>query len=76
MPKTVQVIVGCQMGGRSQFAGEAMTAAGYTDVSNMQGGFGGAKNPMGEVTVPGWMQMEYAVETEAPAASTYDELQK
>ena len=76
VPKSAKVIVGCQMGGRSQFAGETMTASGYTDVSNMQGGFGGAKNPMGEIAVPGWLQMEYPVETEAAPEAAYEELKK
>ena len=51
--KSVTLIVGCQAGGRSQRAAEIMDQAGYTDVTNMQGGFGGGQNPAGRA-VPGW----------------------
>src|SRR5437773_1483520 len=42
--KDKKIIVGCQMGGRSQYAAELLDRAGFTDISNMQGGFGGAKD--------------------------------
>lgn len=74
--RTQSVIVGCQMGGRSQFAAETMTGSGYTDVSNMQGGFGGAKNPMGGISVQGWVQLGYPVETGTPSGTGYDELKQ
>lgn len=76
VPKTTRVILGCQMGGRSQFAAETLARSGYLDVSNMQGGFGGARNPMGQVEVPGWTQLGYPVETGAPARTSWDELRK
>lgn len=72
--RSAKVIVGCQMGARSQFAGEAMAGSGYADVSNMQGGFGGARDPMGQIAMPGWLQLGYAVEIEAPAEASYDAL--
>jgi hypothetical protein len=53
-----------------------MAGSGYADVSNMQGGFGGAKNPMGEVTVPGWAELGYPIETEAPSGVSYEELKR
>ena len=76
VPKARKVIVGCQMGGRSQLAAEFMAGAGYADVSNMQGGFGGARNPMEGVAVPGWVQLGYDVETEAASGARYEELQR
>jgi phage shock protein E len=60
--KDKKIILGCQMGGRSQFAGEILDQAGYGDVSNMQGGFGGAKDPMGRLVAPGWLQSDLPVE--------------
>jgi rhodanese-related sulfurtransferase len=57
-----KIICGCQMGGRSQFAADQLDQAGFSDVSNMQGGFGGAKDPMGRVTAPGWLQSDLPVE--------------
>ena len=60
--KDRKIILGCQMGGRSQFAAEMLDQAGYMDVSNMQGGFGGAKDPMGRLVAPGWLQSDLPVE--------------
>ena len=61
-PKDKKVICGCQMGGRSQFAAEMLDRAGFTDVSNMTGGFGGARDPMGRIVAPGWLQSDLPVE--------------
>ena len=63
IPKDATVIVGCQAGGRSQRAAEMMAQAGYTNVANMQGGFGGARDPMGSVVTPGWAQLGFPIET-------------
>ena len=60
--KDQRIICGCQMGGRSQFAADQLVQAGFSDVSNMQGGFGGAKDPMGRVVAPGWLQCDLPVE--------------
>jgi rhodanese-related sulfurtransferase len=60
--KDKKIIVGCQMGGRSQYAADLLVQAGYTDVSNMHGGFGGAKDPMGRLVAPGWLQSDLPVE--------------
>lgn len=61
-PKDKKMILGCQMGGRSQYAADILVNAGFADVSNMQGGFGGAKDPMGRITAPGWLQSNLPVE--------------
>ncbi len=76
VPKDREVILGCMMGGRSQFAAEQMAGAGYPDVANMQGGFGGARDPMGQLVTPGWVQHEYPVETEVTAANGYESLKQ
>jgi len=60
--KDKKIIVACQAGGRSQFAGDLLTREGFEDVSNMQGGFGGARDPMGRVIQPGWSQLGFPVE--------------
>jgi rhodanese-related sulfurtransferase len=60
--KNTTIICGCQMGGRSQHAADLLVQAGYTNVSNMQGGFGGARDPMGNVVAPGWVQSNLPVE--------------
>lgn len=76
VPKGTKVIVGCQAGGRSQYAADLMVQAGYQDVSNLQGGFGGARDPMGRTIVPGWVQLNLPVEMEADAARSYEGLKK
>ena len=61
-PKDATIICGCQAGGRSQHAADLLVQAGYTNVSNMLGGFGGARDPMGRVVAPGWLQANLPVE--------------
>jgi rhodanese-related sulfurtransferase len=61
-PKDKKIICGCQMGGRSQHAAELLVQEGYSDVANMVGGFGGAKDPMGRLVAPGWLQSDLPVE--------------
>ena len=60
--KDRKIILGCQAGGRSQFAAELLVQDGFQDVTNMQGGFGGARDPMGRVIAPGWAQLGFPVE--------------
>jgi rhodanese-related sulfurtransferase len=62
IPVERRVIVGCQSGGRSQAAAEMMVDAGYRDVCNLAGGFGGVVTPSGEVIEDGWSTSGYAVE--------------
>ena len=61
--KDKRIIVGCQAGGRSQLAAELLVQEGFQDVSNMQGGFAGARDPMGRVMAPGWTQLGFPVES-------------
>ena len=61
-PTDKKIICGCQMGGRSQHAAEILVQAGFTDVSNMVGGVGGAKDPTGRLVAPGWLQSDLPVE--------------
>lgn len=73
IPKDATVIVGCQAGGRSQRAAEIMTQAGYTNVTNMQGGFGGGQDQTGRV-VPGWRDAGLPVSTENGEGVSYTSL--
>jgi rhodanese-related sulfurtransferase len=74
--KDKKIIVGCQAGGRSQFAANLLTQEGFQDVSNMQGGFGGARDPMGRMATPGWSQLGFPIETAARAENSYATLSK
>jgi rhodanese-related sulfurtransferase len=73
-PKNKRIIVGCQMGGRSQLAAQILGQEGFEAVSNMQGGFGGAKDAMGPTVALGWSQLGFPVEMEVPAGTSYAEL--
>ena len=49
-----KIIVGCQAGPRSNAAAGLLQQAGYQDVANLTGGFGGMRDQRGNVVAPGW----------------------
>lgn len=51
-----RLLVGCQSGMRSQRACELLADAGYTDLANVRGGFGGSDD------TPGWRERGLPVE--------------
>ena len=67
---TTRLVVGCQSGGRSQHACELLARAGYTDVANVHGGFGGARDQAGRI-VPGWAAAGLPVEQGQPPGRSY-----
>jgi rhodanese-related sulfurtransferase len=64
LPHGKKLVVGCLAGGRSQRACELLEAAGYTDLTNVRGGFGGARDPAGQVVVTGWRDAGLPVSSE------------
>jgi len=68
------IIVGCLSGGRSQRACELLAQAGYANVTNMQGGFGGARDQAGNVVIAGWRDAGLPVETGQPEGRSYQAL--
>ncbi len=54
LPKETKLIVGCRSGARSQRACEELEQAGYTDLTNVRGGYGGARDASGNIAVKGW----------------------
>jgi rhodanese-related sulfurtransferase len=64
LPKNAKLIVGCQAGGRSQRACEILEEAGYTDLTNVVGGFGGQRDQSGSVIVKGWRDEGLPVSSE------------
>ena len=66
------IVVGCQMGGRSQHAAELLAGAGFEDVANVLGGWGGAPQ-FGHV---GWVQAGLPAEQQADGAHEYEALRK
>jgi rhodanese-related sulfurtransferase len=73
-PKETPLVLGCQMGGRSQRAAELLEAAGFTDLSNVQGGFGGLREPGGRLITPGWRDAGLPVDTGNGPGQSYDSL--
>jgi rhodanese-related sulfurtransferase len=71
-PAGAPIVVGCQMGGRSQQACEILSSAGFENLANVLGGWGGAPQ-MGHT---GWVQAGLPVETTAEAAREYEALQR
>ena len=72
--KDTNLIIGCQSGARSQRAAEALVAAGYTHILHMDGGFGGARNEMGQVVEKGWMELGLPIEHGAAEGQSYTSL--
>jgi rhodanese-related sulfurtransferase len=62
VPRSAVVLVGCQSGVRSLRACELLVGAGYENVRNVDGGFGGARDQFGHVVVPGWRDAQLPVE--------------
>lgn len=71
-PPETPMVVGCKMGGRSAQACEILASAGYHDVANVLGGFGGAP----QLGHAGWAQAGLPVEASAAAEREYGALQK
>jgi rhodanese-related sulfurtransferase len=65
------LLVGCQMGGRSMRAAQMLESFGFTDVTNVRGGFGGARDPMGRTMDPGWAESGLPVESGQPEDRSY-----
>ena len=75
-PKDVRLIVGCQAGGRSQRAAEVLTQAGYSQVLNMQGGFGGARDQSGRSVAAGWNELGLPVCKDCGPENSYAALRQ
>jgi rhodanese-related sulfurtransferase len=73
-PKDKKIIVGCQAGPRSNAAAGLLQQAGYQDVSNMLGGFGGMRDPMGKVIAPGWSSLDLPVAQDNGEGVSYESL--
>ena len=69
-----RLLIGCQVGGRSMRAAQMLEAFGFTDVTNVKGGFDGMRDPMGRTIDPGWEESGLPVESGAPAGRRYEDL--
>ena len=69
-PKDTKFVVGCMAGGRSRSACQLLEAAGYQNLRNVAGGFGGAPG------TPGWRDEKLPVSQKALPGRSYRELKK
>jgi rhodanese-related sulfurtransferase len=69
-----KIIVGCQAGPRSTAAAGLLQQAGYQDIANVIGGFGGMRNQMGNVIAPGWAASGLPVSQENGDEVSYQSL--
>ncbi len=71
------ILCGCQSGGRSQRAAEMLSEVGFSQVMNVQGGFGGAQHPMtGEMVISGWESEGLPISSEVDGAGSYRVLRR
>ena len=76
-PLDAKLLIGCQVGGRSSQAAQILASVGYSNVSNVLGGFGGARDPAtGQFLNEGWGQAGLPVESDTPAGVGYEDLKK
>jgi len=73
-PKDKKIIVGCQAGPRADAAAKLLQEAGYQDVSSMQGGFGGMRDPFGQVIAPGWASLGFPISQDNGEGVSYESL--
>ena len=69
-----KLLIGCQAGMRSLKASQMLETFGFTDVTNVRGGWGGARDQSGAVLEPGWLTADLPVESAAPEERTYEAL--
>jgi rhodanese-related sulfurtransferase len=73
-PKEKKIVVGCQAGPRSNAAAGMLQQAGFQDVSNMLGGFGGMRDQMGNVSAAGWAASGLPVSNDNGEGVSYQSL--
>lgn len=73
-PKDAKIICGCQRGGRSYKATETLLAAGFTNVVDMRGGFGGEMDQCGCLIFPGWAPRGFPTSAASSPEDRYESL--
>ncbi len=76
LQKDAKLLLGCAAGQRSNMAGMVLAQAGYQNLANVEGGFGGAKDMLGNLLKEGWVQAELPVATGDGGDRGYQVLRK
>ena len=74
LDKEAPLVVGCKMRGRSAKACELMTQAGFANLHNIDGGFGGRPDAPEESSRQGWAASGLPTTTDAAPEQTYEHL--
>jgi rhodanese-related sulfurtransferase len=74
--KDAKLICGCQKGGRSFKAAETLLAAGFQNVVDMRGGYGGETDHCGCTTFAGWAERGLPTAMESTPEDRYEHFQK
>jgi rhodanese-related sulfurtransferase len=74
LSKDAKLVVGCKTGGRSARACELMSQMGFTNVTNMRGGFGGMTDNTGRLVEPGWSTLNLPTCTACDENARYEAL--
>lgn len=69
-----KLMLGCQAGPRSHSAANLLERQGYRDVASVRGGFGGLRDPYGQVVAEGWAGLGLPVSRENGEGASYESL--
>ena len=72
--KDRRLLLGCKAGPRSNSAANLLEQTGYQDVASVVGGFGGMRDPYGQVVVEGWAGLGLPVSRENGEGTSYESL--
>ncbi len=72
--KEKPVYVGCASGQRSAQAVRLLQAQGYEQVINVDCGYSGKRDPMGNLIAPGWQQLELPADSDDGGERSYASL--
>jgi len=70
--KDRKLLLGCKAGPRSNSAANLLEQTGYQDVASVAGGFGGMRDPYGQVVVEGWAGLGLPVSQENGEGTSYE----
>jgi rhodanese-related sulfurtransferase len=70
------IVVGCMSGKRSEMACRTLEQSGYLDLTNVIGGFGGLRDPVGTLLQPGWVDSGLPVASGPGDEASYESLRR
>jgi len=69
-----KLLLGCKAGPRSNNAANLLEQRGYRDVASVRGGFGGMRDPYGQVLAEGWADLGLPVSLDNGEGTSYESL--